>query len=314
VDASHRREIEALWGLPEGAIAPRPGYDATAMFEALDRGALRAIWIIGTNPAATLPDLARVRRALTRAELVIVQDAYHPTETNAYAHVLLPAAVNVEQEGTFTNGERRVSLLRKAVEPPGDAAPDWWWLREIALGLGITELSSLSSASAIFADFARSTRGQANDQSGIDHARLAAEGPLAWPCPSGGAPRPLHEGGRFATASGRARFWARPHLGAGEQPDACYPLLLTTGRIASHWHTRTKTGIVTRLVAAEPSPYLQMHPDDAAQLGLRDGQAVAIESRRGHARSVLRVSADTLPGLCFMPMHWNALWADGAWA
>src|SRR5262249_1511277 len=101
-DPAHRREIEALWGLPDAAIAATPGYAATAMFEALARGALRAIWIVGTNPAATMPDLARVRRALARAELVIVQDAYHPTETTAYAHLLLPAAVSLEQEGTFT--------------------------------------------------------------------------------------------------------------------------------------------------------------------------------------------------------------------
>ena len=312
--AAHRREIEALWGLPEGTILAAPGHDTRAMFEALERGELKALWILGTNPAASLPDLSRVRSALRAAELVIVQDAYFPTETTAHAHVVLPAAVNLEQHGTFTNSERRVSLLEPVAPPPGDARPDWWWLREIGLALGAEALRELSSAAAIYDDFARTTAGQANDQSGLSHARLHAEGPLAWPCAAGADPVPLHGDRRFATPTGKARFWATPHevLAEEESPDGDYPLLLTTGRVANQWHTRTKTGTVARLNRLAPEPYLEMHPDDVAALGLEAGQPVSIRSRRGLAHSVVRPSEDTPAGLCFMPMHWNELWAEGA--
>src|SRR5665213_129897 len=128
----HRRQIETLWGLRPGTIYPHAGYDAVRMFSALERGEIKAIWIVGSNPAASMPNLPRVRRALANAELVIVQDAYYPTETTAYADVLFPASVNLEQAGTFCNSERRVSLMEAVVPPPGDARPDWWWCKQVA--------------------------------------------------------------------------------------------------------------------------------------------------------------------------------------
>ncbi len=312
-DPAHRHEIEALWGLPAGTLRVRPGHDAVAMFDALDRGEIRALWIIGTNPAASMPSLPVVRRALARADLVLVQDAFHPTETTRHAHVILPAALNLEQDGTFTNSERCVSLLERVVDPPGDALPDWIWVREIGRALGFGDAVRFDSAAAVFDEMVRATAGRPNDQSGLSHAILAAKGPQRWPYRGdGGAPGALYEGHAFATPSGRARLWARPWMPPDEQPDARYPFVLTTGRVANQWHTRTKTGTVERLNRLAPAPYLAMSPEDAAHLGLADGQRVRVQSRRGQAVGVVRIRAEVGPGLLFMPIHWNDLWEEGA--
>nr|WP_240806852.1 molybdopterin dinucleotide binding domain-containing protein [Polyangium spumosum] len=156
------------------------------------------------------------------------------------------------------------------------------------------------------------TRGRPNDQTGVDYEILRAEGPQRWPHPHAGAPRALHEGHVFATPSGKAQFFARPYVPPEEQPDARYPLVLTTGRVEAHWHTRTKTGTVERLNRIDPAPYLAMNPEDARELGLAEGARVLVKSRRGEAKTVVRVTRDIGPGVVFMPMHWNDLWEVGA--
>ncbi|MRG92291.1 molybdopterin-dependent oxidoreductase [Polyangium spumosum] len=312
LDEAHRAEVEALWGLPAGSIGEAPGHDAVAMFEAMERGEIRAIWIIGTNPAASMPNLPVVRRGLERAELVIVQDAFYPTETTRFAHVVLPGALNLEQEGTFTNSDRTISLLERVAEPPGDARPDWQWVRDVARAMGFGASFDFDAAGDIFREMAMMTRGRPNDQTGVDYEILRAEGPQRWPHPHAGAPRALHEGHVFATPSGKAQFFARPYVPPEEQPDARYPLVLTTGRVEAHWHTRTKTGTVERLNRIDPAPYLAMNPEDARELGLAEGARVLVKSRRGEAKTVVRVTRDIGPGVVFMPMHWNDLWEVGA--
>jgi anaerobic selenocysteine-containing dehydrogenase len=312
-EPEHRRQLESLWGLPPGAIHAEPGYDAVRMFDALDRGEIKAIWIIGSNPAASMPNLPKIRRALTKAELVIVQDAYYPTETTPYAHVLLPAAVNFEQDGTFCNSERRVTLLEQCVPPPGDAKPDWWWVREVAKSMGFERGMSFGSAAAIFDEFARTTTGRPNDQSALYHDMLRVKGPQQWPSPAlGRSTRRRYLDGQFPRPGGKAKFWARREIPREEQPDAEFPLALTTGRTLNQWHTRTKTGTVTQLNLKDPAPYLQMHPEDAAALRLEDGQQVEIRSRRGTAVSPLRIDEAIPVGTVFMPIHWNELWSPGA--
>jgi predicted molibdopterin-dependent oxidoreductase YjgC len=312
-NAEHRAEVEALWGVPPGTIRPEPGYDAVALFDALERGEVKALWVIGSNPAASMPNLPRVRRALERAELLILQDAYYPTETAGYAHVVLPAAVHFEQDGTFCNSERCVTLMRHAVPPPGDALPDWAWVQQVAGEMGFRRGPSFGTAAEIFDEFARCTAGRPNDQSGLSHALLRDSGPQQWPYPAGAAPvARRYADGVFPTASGKARLWPRPHALPLELPDDDFPLVLTTGRTLNQWHTRTKTGTVEQLNKQDPAPSLQMHPDDAARLGLRNGQAVSILSRRGEARSTLRIDVDILPGCVFLPIHWNELWSPAA--
>jgi anaerobic selenocysteine-containing dehydrogenase len=315
-DAEHRAQMERFWSLPPGRIWHEPGYDAIRMFKALasgEIGGLRAIWIIGTNPAASMPNLPEIRRALERAELVIVQDAYHPTETTAFAHVVLPAAVNFEQAGVFCNSERRVTLMEQVVPPPGEAKPDWWWVQSVARAMGFEQFARYNSAADIFDEFARSTAGRPNDQSALHHELLRQKGPQQWPCPALGRPSERrYTDGQFPTPSGKARFWARSHELSAERTDADFPLVLTTGRVKSQWHTRTKTALVKQLSANESAPYVSINPSDARSLSLGDAQQVRVHSRRGVTRSVLRVDPSVPSGVCFMPIHWNELFAPGA--
>jgi sulfite reductase (NADPH) flavoprotein alpha-component len=312
-NAQHRAQMETFWNLPAGHLLPHPGYDAVRLFDAAASGEIKALWIIGTNPAASLPNLKSVRAGLEAAELVIVQDAYHPTETNRFAHVLLPAAINLEQSGTFCNSERRVSLMEQVVAPPGDARPDWWWVQQIAQEMGYGRGMSFPNAAAIFDEFARSTAGRPNDQSALHHKLLREKGPQQWPYPAMGQSRSRrYEDGLFPTPSGKARLLAREHIDLEDRPSRAFPLILTTGRLLNQWHTRTKTGNVALLNKLDPAPYLQMHPDDAAALGLHDKQHVAVASRFGRATTFLKLDDAIIPGVVFMPIHWNDLWAHRA--
>ena len=308
----HRRQIEQLWGLQPGTIYPHAGYDAVGIFEAMARGEIKALWVVGSNPAASMPNLPAVRAGLERAELVIVQDAYYPTETTRFAHVLFPAAVHIEQSGTFCNSERRVSLMEQVVPPPGDAKPDWWWAKQVGAAMGFQKGLQFKEASEVFDEFARITAGRPNDQSALSFDVLRKKGPQQWPSPAlGSSSARRYENGEFPTATGRARFFARRYMPTDETPTREFPLLLTTGRVADQWHTRTKTGLVPQLNKLDPAPYLQMHADDAAALGLHSGQRVEIVSRRGRAWSVLRIDNNICHGTVFMPIHWNDLWSEG---
>ncbi|HWE04927.1 MAG TPA: nitrate reductase [Tepidisphaeraceae bacterium] len=309
----HRRQIETLWGLRPGAIYQHAGYDAVGMFSAMERGEIKAMWIVGTNPAASMPNLPRVRAALKKAELVIVQDAYYPTESTSFADILFPAAVNFEQAGTFCNSERRVSLMEEVVPPPGDARADWWWCKQVAEAMDFPSGVRFSSAEQIFDEFSRVTAGRPNDQSALSHETLRKKGPQQWPYPAlGQSCARRYEDGVFPTPNGRARFFARPQTPSAESPNHEFPMLLTTGRLAGHWHTRTKTGLVPQLNKTDKAPYVQMHPEDAAALALRDGQHVEVQSRRGRASSILKVDSAAPIGTVFMPIHWNDLWSQSA--
>jgi ferredoxin-nitrate reductase len=221
--------------------------------------------------------------------------------------------VNFEQAGVFCNSERRVALMEQVVPPPGEAKPDWWWIQAVARSMGFEQAMRYTSAADIFDEFARSTAGRPNDQSALHHELLRRKGPQQWPCPALGSPSERrYTDGRFPTKSGNARFWARPHELCGERTGADYPLILTTGRVRSHWHTRTKTGLVKQLNAQEDGPFVSLNPVDARALKLPDAQRVRISSRRGTASSLLRIDAEVPPGVAFMPIHWNALFADAA--
>lgn len=312
-DPGHRAEMETFWELPPGHLHPQPGYDAVRMFDALARGEIKAVWIIGSNPAASMPNLPRVREALEKAELVIVQDAYYPTETTKFAHVILPAALTFEMSGTFCNSERRVSLMEQVVAPPGEAKPDWWWIQSVARLMRLEHGMWYHSAADIFDEFAQSTRGKPNDQSGMHHELLRKFGPQSWPYPAGAdTAQRRYTDGIFPTANGKAIFWSRQHEMGGEKTDAQYPLILTTGRLIGQWHTRTKTGLVRQLNARERGPFVSIHPTDAQALSLHDGQSAIVESRRGSARSAVRIDPAISPGVVFMPIHWNDLFAAQA--
>ncbi len=315
VDAEDRAAMAAHWGVDVEALSATPGLPAVALFDALEEGRVKAVWIMATNPLVSLPDGQRARAALERAELVVVQDPHHPTETSSLAHAVLPAAAWPEKEGAMTNSERRVGLVRRVVAPPGEARADWEIVAGLARHLGHGDAFAWPDAAAVFDEFAACTAGRPCDLSGVSHERLRREGGVQWPCPAQpvdehpGTPR-LYADKRFPTPDGRARFAPTPHVDPAETPDPDFPILLTTGRVADQWHTMTRTGHSPALLAAAGLPTVSVHPRDAEAAGLQDGGQARIASRRGTARFAVSFD-DTLPnGVAFAPFHWGALHAD----
>ena len=293
-------------GRPAG-ISGRPGLTAVDMFEAVGAGEVRGIWIIATNPVASIPDGESVKAALSRAEIVVAQDAYEDTETARFAHVLLPAAQWSEREGTMTNAERRVCVLEKAIDPSGEALPDWEILCRFAAKMGYGRWFDYACAEAVFEELKQATAGRDLDMTGMTYERLRYNNGIQWPMPlgrSGGATR-LYDDGVFPTASGRATFHTVKYRPPFEATDAEYPFVLTTGRVKDHWHTRTRTGKVAKLVNASPGPFVEVNVEDARALRVREGQLLRIESRRGAVELPARVSRDIRRGVVFAPMHWG---------
>jgi ferredoxin-nitrate reductase len=311
-DAEHRRELERYWKQPEGSIQPRMGLTAVEMFRALEKGTLKAIWIAATNPLVSLPDLHHVRRALARAELVVVSDAYHPTETTLAADVLFPAAQWGEKEWTSTSSERLVSHSPQLFDAPGSALPDWQILARLGRAMGFAGFD-FRTAAEVWEDFRPLTTGRPCDMSGITASRLRAERHVYWPCPSEehrGSPRRYLDQ-VFPTPDGRARFLPRPHQDPRELTDHEFPFILTTGRLYAHWHTLTRTGKCDKLVRREPEAFLEVHPDDAGRLGFGEGDLLQVSSRRGTIQVPARLSETVAPGTVFLPFHWGDLYGSG---
>ena len=311
-----RAEMRRLWDIPGGApgINSEAGIAATELVSALEDGLVKVVWIVATNPVVSQPDAQRFAAALRRAELVIVQDAYHPTETSALAHVLLPAAGWGEKEGTQTNSERRVSLMRRAVPPPGEALADWEIFARVGRALGYREQFAWRSAAEVHAEYVRTTEGRLCDQTGLSHERLRREGPLQWPIPARGpggedhdGTERLYTGRRFRTDDGRARMVPTPHAEPADAPNEEFPLVLTTGRLPHQWHTMTRTGKSRELLAAGSEPLLSLHAADAERAGINDGEEVLVRSRRGRTSMRARITDEVAEGVAFAPFHWGAL-------
>jgi anaerobic selenocysteine-containing dehydrogenase len=305
-DPAHRAEVEDYWGRPAGTISKRPGLTAIEMFRALETGRLKAIWIAATNPAVSLPDLHSIRRALAKAELIVVQDPYHPTETSKLADVLLPTAQWAEKTFTSTDSARLVSFSEQVINPPGAAWPDWQILARFGTAMGYSGFTFPDSG-AVWDEFVKLTAGRPCDMAGMTSARLRVERHLRWPCPSIDHPgtERLYLDRRFPTASGRAQFHARPHQPPRETTDHEFPLVLMTGRIYAHWHTLTRTGKSAKLVQREPTAYVEVHPDNAAELGMAAGQLAELSSRRGTLRLPVRLNPGLSRGVVFVPFHWG---------
>ncbi len=303
----HREEIARLWEVPPEKISSQPGYSALDLFEAVAERKVKAVWILCTNPLVSAPDIDFIEKALRQAELVVVQDAYHPTGTTQLAHVLLPAAQWSEKEGVMTNSERRITYMPPLAEPPGEALPDWKIMTLFAREMGFEKAFRYETAAEIFAEFARTTEGTLCDYSGASYERLKNEGPLQWPCPTPDHPgtERLYDDFHFPAPEGRANFIPVEHQEPFERPDEQYPLVLTTGRVKNQWHTMTRTGKVESLKKSCPDPFLEMNPADARRFAIRDADFVEVISRRGKAVVQVRVTAEIKAGSCFMPFHWG---------
>ncbi len=312
----HRATVEQHWGLPLGSIDPYPGRTVWEMILGLENKQVGLFWIAATNPAVSLPDQERTQKALLASPFTVYQDCYYPTETAAFAHLLLPAAQWCEKTGVMTNSERRVTLCRPFRRPPGEAWEDWRIFAEVGRRLGFKDQFTFINAAEIFAEFAQLTQNRVCDMTGISHAQLDQKGPQQWPYAQGsarGASR-LYTDHRFPTSDGRAYFGVIHSRGLAEPADDSYPLVLTTGRLYGHWHTQTRTGRIPKIQHMHPEPFLEMHPRDAQELKLQEADWVEVTSRRGSARFPIRVTRAIAPGVVFVPMHWGALWAEDSCA
>ncbi len=312
----HRAEIEHFWHLPAGHLSPTPGRTAWEMVTGLETGAVGLLWVVATNPAVSLPDLDRSKAALRRSPFTICQDAYYPTETAQYAHLLLPAAQWGEKTGTMTNSERVVTLCQAFQPPPGAARPDWQIFAEVGRRLGFAAKFPFTTAAEVYAEYVQLTQGRVCDMTGLSHDRLRQHGPIQWPCPSSASATPtnqrLYTNFAFPTPDGRARFAACHARGLAEPPDPAYPFVLTTGRLYGHWHTQTRTGHIEKIRQMHPQPLLEMHPQDANQLGLQEADWVEVRSRRGASRFPITLTRWIARGVVFVPLHWGELWAEQA--
>ncbi|WP_262713144.1 nitrate reductase [Anseongella ginsenosidimutans] len=302
----HRQEVAAFWKVP--AVPERPGLAATKLFEALESGEVKAVWIMCTNPLVSLPNANQVEAALKKARFVVVQDISGQNQAIPYADLVLPAAGHFEKEGTMTNSERRITYLSKVTAPPGEALPDAEILLRFARAMGFKGFGQKNMAE-VFAEHAALTRHTNIDISGLSYKRLQEEGSMQWPVPHPqhtGTSR-LFENARFFTESGKARFQPVQPLNLSEQTSPSLPLILTTGRIRDQWHTMTKTGKVNKLKQHISKPFAEIHPDDAAARDIREGDVVVVENTRGQVRTRAVLTAAIRKGVVFMPMHWGKL-------
>ncbi len=324
---AHRAEVASLWGVPD--VPATPGLTAVELFEAIGRGEIKALWMACTNPAQSLPDLTRVHEALAKCPFVVLQEVSPNTDTAAFADLLLPAAGWGEKEGTVTNSERRISRVRAAVPPPGEARADWRIAVDFAQRLE-TKLDACGQSQSpyygarrglfpyqtpetIFNEHRATTLGRDLDIGGVSYALLEEAGPQQWPLCQGetvGKTR-LYGDGVFPTPSGRARFKALQHRSTAETTDARLPLHLNSGRLRDQWHGMSRTGIVPRLFAHTPEPRLDMHARDMAQRGIADGDLVRVKNKRGSQLVRAFASATLRPAQTYLPMHWGGQFLTG---
>ncbi len=307
-NCDHRNEVEKFWNIAHGSIASTPGLTATEMFDALASGSLKAIWIICTNPLVSLPDARNVESALKKARYVVVQDISSRSATIPYADVVLPAAGWLEKEGTMTNGERRITLLQKLIDPPGEALPDAEIICRFAARMGFPGFD-YGEPEAIFLEHAALTKGTNMDISGLSYELLRSLRSVQWPflpASTHGSER-LFTDKRFYTATAKAslhHFDAELEMDP-RSPD--YPLILTTGRIRDQWHSMTKTGKVNKLKQHTATAELEIHPEDAESRGINNGSLVQIKSSQGVVRLKCRYSFNIKQGVVFLPMHWGKI-------
>ncbi len=306
-----REEIARLWNVPVERIPTQRGLAYPDIIEGAVAGKIRALWIIGTNPLVSFPNIDVLKHALGNLDFLVVQDGFHPTPTTELADLVLPAAIWGEKEGTYTNSERRASKVNVAVAPPGEARSDFDIFLAVAERLGCREelFPGWDKPRDAFDEWRRVSAGRLCDYSGMTYEQIEASGGIQWPYPEGTTAHPsvsrrLYSNGKFETEDGRARLLPTQWEPFPEQPNHEFPLILNTGRTVEHWHTRTKTGAISILQRMSPRAWLEMNPKDARQLNLQAHDLVEVISPRGRVSRVeLRVTEIVAPGQVFRPFH-----------
>ncbi|MDP9050743.1 MAG: molybdopterin-dependent oxidoreductase, partial [Acidobacteriota bacterium] len=297
-----RADLARLWNIPVDHIPTTRGLAYPDIIEGAVAGSIKALWFVATNPVVSFPNYSVLEQALRSVEFLVVQDGFHPTPTSDFAHLVLPAAIWGEKEGTYTNSERRVSKANILVAPPGEARPDFDIFLDIAERLGVKDelYPGWKTTHDAFREWQRVSAGRMCDYSNFTWQQIEDEGGMQW-----GGER-LYEDGVFPTADGKAILHSVPCLPFMEQPNEQYDLVLNTGRTVEHWHTRTKTAQVDQLNRMVPNAWLEMNPVDATRLKLRPHDRVNVVSRRSSVRDLeLRITGIVAPGQVFMPFHFS---------
>jgi formate dehydrogenase alpha subunit len=293
-DPAVKQKFEKAWGYP---LPPaKPGMTILDIFDAAHKGQIKAMYIMGENPVLTEPEAKHAEHDLEKLELLVVQD-FFLTETARFAHVILPGVSFAEKDGTFTNTDRRVQRVRQAIAPVGDAKPDWWIICQLAQKMGKEKGFQFNHPSEIMDEIASVTPSYA----GISYKRLDTGG-LQWPCPT-----PEHPGTPILHTKtftrGKGKFTALEYKPSAEVPDEEYPLILTTGRSLFHYHTGTMSRRVSGLRTFRNEELVEINPEDAARLGISDGDMVKVTSRRGTVIARAKVTEASSPGVVFMTFH-----------
>ncbi|HEB99117.1 MAG TPA: nitrate reductase [Thiotrichales bacterium] len=306
----HRKEIARFWGIDEDFLPTRRGMFMTDILPAIETGQIKGLWLVATNPMTSMPNTARIRKTLERLEFLVVQDAYADVETNEYSHVYLPAALWAEKQGCFTNTERRVNLVRNVMPPYGDSKPDFWIFNEIAKRFDREKKPHFpETTEQAFEEMKELSKGAGRtlDISGMSYDRIEQARGLQWPCREGqekGDQR-LYTDGVFQYPNGKAKLIPLPFEDNNERPDEEYPLWLNSGRVVEHFHTRTRTGKIGNQNKFSPTPYMEINPDTAAELGIANGEYARVVSRRGDAIVMAQCTQRVPRNMIFIPFHYH---------
>ena len=301
--AENRELVQRFWASP--AIAEKPGHKAVDLFRAIDEGRIKALWVMATNPAVSMPDAGRVREALAACPFVVVSDVMASTDTGAFAHVRLPAAAWGEKDGTVTNSDRTISRQRAIFPLPGEAKPDWWIVKEVGRRMGWKTAFAYDRPAEIWREHVRLSTYQ-NDGARLfalpgggtgGNAAYDAMTPFRW----GGTP---FADGRYSTPDGRARLVPVTQKPL-QAPLARWPLTLNTGRYRDQWHTMTRTGLSPKLARHREEPLVEVHPEDAAELGMVDGGLARVETPQGDSIYRVLLTPAQRRGEIFTPIHWT---------
>ncbi len=309
----HREEVANYWNTQVDKISPTPGLSIIDTIKGLHSGEVRALWVCATNPAVSLPNANWVEEGLKKADLLIVQDIFHPTETSLLANVVFPATQWGEKTGIFITSERRAELIEKIVDIEGDAKPDYEIIQMVANAMGFKEEFAYNSPEEVFEEFKGLTINRICDMGGVTYDRLRAETGPQLPCPAldhKGTPR-LFNDYNFPRLDGRAALLARNYIEPAELPNEKFPFILLTGKSAAHFNTRTRTGRLQHSKNNSKTNYISINPVDAKRMGIAENDKVEAESKRGKVKGVARVLDKTREGVIFMNMHYGDLLGVG---
>ncbi len=304
----HREEIANYWGIDQEFLPEKRGLFQTDIFPAIETGQIKGLWIIATNPMTSMANTDRMRKIMEQLDFLVVQDAYEDVETNQYSHVYLPAAIWAEKEGCLTNTERRVNLVTNVVAPYENSKPDFWIFNQMSKRFDNgSKIRFPETTEGAFNEMRELSKGRMLDYSGLSYEMIEQQRGVQWPCKEGdetGTQR-LYTDGKFQYGDGKAKLIGLPFVDNNERPENQFPFWLNTGRVVEHFHTRTRTGKIGNLNKFSPTPYMEMNPDAAHELGVKHGEYARLTTKRGDAVVMVQLTQRVPRNMVFVPFHFH---------